>query len=201
MAQGGVAKRLGDAMRRARAGSETLCEVALQAAEIDADAYRDAPGGGRARHRLYPLARTDVPRIDAKLVHARLDCRERQPVVEMYVGDKRNRTRPAHRSQGLRGFQIRHSQAEQVAAQRRAPRYLRRNRRRVVRLDVRHRLHAHGSASTDRHTADVHRPRFPRHLDVSLHFVSSVCLASCNRLGSVAYGLFYHLPLPAVNHR
>ncbi len=62
-------------------------QVAFQRARVHADANRQPPLTGRIDHGPHPLRLADIARIQSQLRHSRLRRRDRQPVVEVDIGD------------------------------------------------------------------------------------------------------------------
>ena len=72
-------------------GVELFAKRLLEGAEVHADSDRDLLLLRRAGDCLDPVARADVAGIEAKRVCPRLYRRERAAVVEVDVGDERDR--------------------------------------------------------------------------------------------------------------
>ena len=152
MAERRTAERLLD---RQRPGAHLRVKLLFEAPEVDADADRHALRLRRSRHGLHAVASPDVAWIQAQRVRPRLDRRERAPIVEMNVGHKGNRRGGTDFAEHLRRLQVGNRQAVEVAPEVGAALDLRQDAGPVVRIDVAHRLHAHGSTAADRKTADA----------------------------------------------
>ena len=83
---------------------------------VYADANRQMAFLCRLHNRLYTVCAADVTRIQANLVHAGLDRRQREAVVKMNVRDHRQRRAGADFAQRLCRLHIRHGTANNVAA-------------------------------------------------------------------------------------
>ncbi len=127
-----------------------LAQVAGQGAGVDADAQRRAPLAGERDDLRHLLGPADVAGVDAHAVGARLDRLQRERVVEVDVGD--------HRDRRLRDDALAAPRRPARGAPRRArcpprprrPSNLVHGGREVGGLGLGHRLHRDGSAAADR---------------------------------------------------
>jgi len=104
------------------------------------------------------LAAADVARVEADAVGAGVDRFQRQRVVEVDVGDHRDRRFLDDRLQRLGVLLARHRAAHQVSPRVGDLADLLHRRRQVGGLGLGHRLHGDGRAAADRHVADPDLP-------------------------------------------
>ena len=104
------------------------------------------------------LRPADVARVDPHAVRAGVDRLDRERVVEVDVGDHRDRRLGDDRPQRVDVLLARHGDAHDVRARLgHAPDLVHRGLQ-VGRLGLRHRLHGDGRAAADRDAADVDLP-------------------------------------------
>ena len=144
--------------------AEFLEDVLLHRAGVYADADRQTACLCRLHDRLYTVCAADVARIQANLVHAGLDRRQRETVVKVDVRHHRQRRVRADFAQRLRRLHIRHGTANNVAARVRQCANLRQSSLRVARIRVGHGLHRDGRAAANQYVP---------YLDLLCYFHSS----------------------------
>ena len=123
------------------------------------DANRDAPRLGFAGDDPHAVGLPDVAGIEAQLVDARLERGEREPVVEVNVGDQRQPDPRLDLPQRGRGGLVGHGHPHDLAPERLEPLDLRDRGVGVARVGGRHRLHGDRCPAADRHAADLHLTR------------------------------------------
>ena len=129
-------------------------QVLGQRAGVHADAHRRA-GELRARDDLGDLVRAaDVARVQADAVRAGVDRLQRERVVEVDVGDDRDRRLHDDRLERLDVAVARHGDADDVGARLGDLVDLVHRRLQVGGLGLRHRLHGDGGAAADGDAAD-----------------------------------------------
>ncbi len=96
----------------------------------------------------------DVARVETQAVHARLECGQGQPVLEVDVGDDRYRRSGDDLRQPLGRLTVVAGDADDVGPGRRQGVRLGQGGIDVCRLRRRHRLHGDRSIATDRDAAD-----------------------------------------------
>ena len=126
-----------------------------QRAGVDAHAQRRAALLGQGDHLGDLLRSADVAGVQAHAVSARFDRLQRERVVEVDVGDHRDRRLRDDRLQRLGVLLARHRDAHDVRARLRDRPDLLHRRLQVGGLGLGHRLHRHGRAAADRDSADV----------------------------------------------
>ena len=142
---------------------------------------------------LYAVRAADVARIQANLVHAGLDRRQRETVVKMNVRDHRQRRAGADFAQRLRRLHIRHGTANNVAARVRQCANLRQSSLRVARVRVGHGLHRDGRAAANQYVP---------YLDLLCYFHSSNLSQMENgewRIVVSRYAPHIHFPFSILN--
>ncbi len=77
--------------RRGRRSSEALVELGVERAGVDADAARDAAITRLGCDQLDVLGLADVAGVQAQLMHPRIERRQGELVLEVDVGDDRQR--------------------------------------------------------------------------------------------------------------
>ena len=132
-------------------------DLLLERAGVDADAERAAARERPPRDLLQARGPADVPGVDAHLVRAGLDAGDRQPVVEVDVGDERQRDPRADAREGRERAAVGHRDPADLAAGPLERAQLAHRRADVAGVGLRHRLHAHRRAAADGHRADAHR--------------------------------------------
>ena len=90
-----------------------------------------------------------VSRVDAHRGTARVDCREREPVVEVYVGHERQRGLLHERGEGRRKRDVRQRDARELAARGGEPLRLTQAGREVCEPAFEHALDPYGSAPSN----------------------------------------------------
>jgi len=167
MAQGAFDQRL------SRGRPMPRQNIGLERASVHADADRHAAAAGRSHHGAHALGPANVTGIDAQSVRAGLQCREREPVVEMDVCHQRQRRQGTHPLEDGSRLRVRNGQPHNVAPQVGGLADLTQQRLSIVRIGVRHGLHADGRTAADRHRAyeDLARlaARTHRRCCISLH--------------------------------
>ena len=133
-----------------------LVEVLGQRAGVDADPHRHARGGRLLRHLGDLVAPADVARVQADAVGAGVDRLEREGVVEVDVGDDRDRRLAHDRLERVGVLLARHGDAHEVGAGLGDLADLLHRGLEIGRFRLRHRLHGNGRAPTDEDPADVH---------------------------------------------
>jgi len=130
-------------------------DVGVEAAGVDADADRDAAVLGLLRDELDLLGLADVAGVESQRLHARLHRGQRELVLEVDVGDERNR-RAGHdlREPFGRGLLVTGT-AHDVAAGAGQRVDLRQRAVDVGRLGRRHRLHRNRRSAPDGDGADL----------------------------------------------
>ncbi len=147
MIERGLDHRLG------RRAAELLKDMLFHRAGVDADADRDMPRLGGLHDRVHTVRPADVARVEPNLIHARLDGREREPVVKMDVRHDRYGRAGADLAERFRRLRVRHRAAHDVAARVRQRADLCQRRFRVARIRVGHGLYRNGRAAADEHIA------------------------------------------------
>ena len=140
--------------RLGRVLARELLEVLRQRAGVGADPHRDARALRRLDDLLGLVRAADVAGVDPHRRDAGVDRLERERGVEMDVRDHRDRRQADDQRQRLRVLELRHRDADDLAARRRERGDLRRRRLDVVRLRERHRLDDDRRAAADRDAAD-----------------------------------------------
>ncbi len=135
-----------------------LAQVLGQRAGVDADAQRRAALLGQRDHLGDLLRAADVPGVQPDAVRAGLDRLQRERVVEVDVGDHRDRRLRDDALQRLGVLLARDRHAHDVRAGVGDGADLVHRRGQVRGLGLRHRLHRHGRAAADRDRADVDLP-------------------------------------------
>ncbi len=136
-----------------------VVQMLRQRAGVGPDAHRNARLLRGAHDEGDLVGTPDVAGIDAHGGDAGLDRLQGEAGVEVDVGDHRNRGQPDDARQRFRVFELRHSDADDLAAGRRERRDLAGRRLDVVRLRERHRLHDDGRSAADRDAADLYLTR------------------------------------------
>ena len=132
-------------------------ELLFDRAAVDADADRDVMRLAAVRDHAHALGRADVARVDAQLVHAVFNRRNRKAVVEMHVGNERN---PDLLLDGLdcRCCRlIEHCDTDDLAPRLFEPVDLRNRRFDVARVRVAHGLDRDRRAAADLHRTDLYK--------------------------------------------
>ncbi len=130
-----------------------LAQVLGQRAGVDPHAQRRAALLGERDHLGDLLRAADVAGVQAHAVRARLDRLQRERVVEVDVGDHRDRRLRDDRLQRLGVLLARHRHAHDVRAGVGDRADLVHRRREVGGLGLGHRLHGDGRAAADRDRA------------------------------------------------
>ena len=120
--------------------------------------HRHAMALGDGDHRADLVGPADVAGIDADAVRTGLDRLDRKRVVEVDVGDDRDRRQADDLGERLRVLGLGHGAAHDLAARRGERGDLGGGRLDVVRLRERHRLDDDGRTAADRHAADRDLP-------------------------------------------
>ena len=132
-----------------------LAQVLGQRARVDPDAQRDAELGGALGHLGHLLGAADVAGIEPHAMRTGIERLERQRVVEVDVGDHRDRRLAHDRAQRLDVLLARHGHAHDVGAGLGHAADLGHRGGQVGRLGLGHRLHGDGRSAADRHVSDV----------------------------------------------
>ena len=140
-------------------GELEVAQVLGQRARVDADAQRRPVALGDLDDLGRLLGAADVAGVDAHAVRAGLDRLDRQRVVEVDVGDHRDRRVAHDRLQRLDVLLARDGDADDVGAGLGDPPDLVHRRAEVRRLGLGHRLDGHGRAAPDGDAAHVDLPR------------------------------------------
>jgi len=133
-------------------------QVLGQRAGVDPDPHRYIGGVGLDRDLGDFVAAADVPWVEADAVGAGVDRFQRQGVVEVDVGDDRDRRLHDDRLQRLDVLLARDRAADDVGAGLGDLVDLLHRRRQVGGLGLGHRLHRDRRAAADRHLADEYLP-------------------------------------------
>ena len=132
-----------------------LAQMRGQRAGVDADAQRRPELLGLRDHLGDLLGAADVARVQPHAVRAGVERLERERVVEVDVGDHRDRRLAHDRLQRLDVLLARHRDADDVGAGLGDAMDLVHRRLQVGGLGLRHRLHGDRRTAADRHGADV----------------------------------------------
>ena len=132
-----------------------LVQVLGQRARVDADPHRHARRARLLDHLAGLLEAADVAGVDADAVRAGVDRLERQRVVEVDVGDHRDRRLLDDPRERAHVVVARNRAADEIAARVGDRVDLLHRRVEVGGLRLRHRLHGDGSPAADLHATDV----------------------------------------------
>ncbi len=136
--------------------AEFLEDVLLHRAGVYTDADWEMACLCRLHNRLYAVRAADVARIQANLVHAGLDRRQRETVVKVDVRHHRQRRVRADFAQRLRRLHIRHGTANNVAARVLQCANLRQRCLRVARIGIGHGPHRDGRAAANQYVTNLY---------------------------------------------
>jgi hypothetical protein len=140
---------------RLRRLAELRFDVGIERSTVDADANRHATILRLHRHDLHVIGLADVARIEPQAVHSGIEGSEGELVLEMDVGDDRNRRTGNDLRQPLSRFDFVARAANDVAPVGRKRVDLRQGGLNIGRLGGGHRLHADAGVTANGHLADV----------------------------------------------
>ena len=136
--------------------AEPLGDLGVEAAGVHPDPDRQTPVARRGGDLLDLRRLADVPRVEPERVHPGLDRGEGEPVVEVDVGDHRDRRTGHDVGQPFGGLLLVAGAPHDVASGGRQGVDLSQRALDVGGLGRRHRLHRHRCPAADEDTAHVH---------------------------------------------